>query len=114
MGCVFCHRDERTYKPAKDVEYFICGTCTRRLVNADQDVIKHGYQLAIEKGYQDKAEALESFIEGENIGEQTNKRRKLRNITKHFDRKGSRRTSGFIKKPALSSKKRKAVTLSQS
>ena len=58
MSCVFCG----------EFKFHICGSCVQKLLYASEDAIREGIQLAIEKGYTEKAKALEKFtgIGGEN------------------------------------------------
>jgi hypothetical protein len=90
--CLFCNRLEKKYKP-EPVKSFICSQCVQLLLSADQAELMRAYNKANEKGYSDKASAIESFIiPKEKIDGQrkpiTKKRRR------HIDRKGIDRTIG--------------------
>ncbi len=64
--CLFCNRLEKKYKPESD-KYFICSRCVQILLSADQAELKRSYSKAIEKGYPNKARAIESFLIPEEI-----------------------------------------------
>ena len=66
MGCLFCNKEEKAYKPHDGVD-FICSQCVQMLIAADQAELKRAYDKAIEKGYQNKASAIESFLIPEEI-----------------------------------------------
>jgi hypothetical protein len=59
--CLFCNRQEPNYKPGSDVN-FICSYCVQLLLGADQDDLRKAHTKAIEKGYLEKAKAIESFL----------------------------------------------------
>ena len=59
MLCLFCNGEEKNYK--SDVD-FICSSCVILLAGAEQDELKKAYAKAIEKGFKDKAYAIESFL----------------------------------------------------
>jgi len=69
MVCQFCGFPEPGYRPGADKE-FICSTCVLLLVAADQPELKQAYDKALEKGCQNKATAIESFL----IKEESNAR----------------------------------------
>ncbi|MFH2061063.1 MAG: hypothetical protein ABIJ59_19525 [Pseudomonadota bacterium] len=62
MFCLFCSKPEKTYAPKDD---FICSSCVQMLLVADQEELKRAHALAFEKGYPNKAWAIESFLEEE-------------------------------------------------
>ncbi len=68
-SCLFCNELEQKYKPESD-KYLICSRCVQILLSADQAELKRSYSKAIEKGYPNKARAIESFL----IPEETNAR----------------------------------------
>ena len=61
MSCLFCDGMEKDYKPAKGIDY-ICSSCVLLLADANQDDLKRAYVKAMEKGFENKASALKSFI----------------------------------------------------
>jgi len=76
MGCLFCNGQERGYKPSSGVD-FICCQCVQLLLGADQDGLKRAYAKAIEKGYRNKAKAIESFlVDGGNDDDRETKKSK--------------------------------------
>ena len=84
--CLFCRNPDDKYRPVKDVDY-VCANCVQLLCGADQDDLKKAHAKAIERGFLDKANALESFIipEGKEYEQRrpTNKEK----IRRHFARK---------------------------
>jgi len=69
MQCLFCFGQEKNYKPDPNID-FICSSCVQLLLNADQTDLRRAYLKAIEKGFTNKARAIESFLE-EKSNEQT-------------------------------------------
>lgn len=61
MRCLLCSQPEKNYKPAVDTD-FICASCVRKLLSFSQADLVKGYKIAKGKNYQDKAEALWSFM----------------------------------------------------
>ena len=59
MLCLFCAGIEKNCKPGTD---FICSRCVQILLAADQEQLKRAYQKAMDKGYTNKAYAIESFL----------------------------------------------------
>ena len=78
--CLFCNNSDKIYKPEKDAD-FVCGSCVQLFLSADKGDLKRAYQKAIERGYDRKARALESFID-HTRGETDGKRPE-----RNFDRK---------------------------
>ena len=73
MSCLFCNDQEKNYKPGLGIEY-ICSRCVILLGNADQGDLKRALVKAVEKGFNNKASALKSFIiEDEFNGRKTKK-----------------------------------------
>ena len=66
MGCLFCNQEEKAYKAHDGVDY-ICSKCVQIFIAADQAELKRAYDKAIEKGYQNKVRAIESFLIQEEI-----------------------------------------------
>jgi hypothetical protein len=89
-SCLFCNRDEKNYKPDKST-YFICSKCVQLLYSTDQESLSRAYEKAIEKGYSNKARAIESFL----MPEETNVRK-----TKKSKRGSIRRTSLRMARPS--------------
>jgi len=61
MNCLFCGKQEKNYIPDRHVD-FICGGCVLLLADASQKDLKKAHTLAIEKGYLNKANSIESFL----------------------------------------------------
>ena len=59
--CLFCNGLEIKYKPETGID-FICSRCVQMLLAADQEELKRAYDKAIDKGYTNKASAIESFL----------------------------------------------------
>jgi len=66
MDCLFCGFPETGYRPEAEKE-FICPECVQILISADQEDLNRAYSLAIEKGYPNKARAIQSFLIPEEI-----------------------------------------------
>ena len=82
MKCLFCCDADTNYKPeaGKDL---ICSLCVQILLAADQEDLKRAYGKAMERGYDRKAKAIESFlIEGEVTNE-----RKAKKLKRNMGRK---------------------------
>jgi len=76
MGCLFCGGQEPNYKPGPNVD-FICSRCVQLLLGADQNDLKRAYAKAVEKGYRNKAKAIESFlVDGGNDDDRKTKKSK--------------------------------------
>jgi hypothetical protein len=92
MDCLFCGFPENGYRPDAGKE-FICSQCVQLLLSADRVELKRAYNKAIEKGYSNKARAIESFLipEGQINGQRKPISKKRR---RHTDRKGIDRTIG--------------------
>ena len=90
MHCLFCCGQEKTYKPEPQID-FICRTCVQLLLNADQTDLKQAHTKAMDKGYPNKARAIESFLIPE---EKINGQRKpiSKKRGRHINRKGIVRT----------------------
>lgn len=74
MRYVFCHKKEPGINSTNELEWVICGTCTQRLLSATPEAKQQAYNLAVEKGFDKKANALKSFMEGEDIEQRNPKR----------------------------------------
>jgi hypothetical protein len=61
MDCLFCFELEPEYKPETRID-FVCSWCVQMFLGADQQDLKTAHSKAIEKGYQNKAKAIESFL----------------------------------------------------
>ena len=76
MRCQLCSGEEIQFNPStnefvhskhpKDVTSIICSNCLQLILVSIQDQLKQAYQIALEKGFIDKAKALETFL-GEEI-----------------------------------------------
>ena len=72
MHCLFCSKEEKgNLDPEKDL---ICSLCVTTLLQYSQEELVKGYLLALKLGYQNKANALKSFIEKETLNESKNNR----------------------------------------
>jgi hypothetical protein len=65
-ACLFCNGLEKKYKPGPG-KFFICSQCVQILLSADQADLKRAHNKAIDKGYSNKARAIESFLIPEEI-----------------------------------------------
>ena len=63
--CLFCNQEEN-YNRNSNTE-FACIRCVQLLLGADQDDLKQAHSIAIDKGYDRKAKAIESFLIPEEI-----------------------------------------------
>lgn len=87
--CLFCSGKEKNYKPEPETD-FICDLCVVLLAGAEQDDLKKAHAKAIEKGFKDKASAIESFI----IPEVIDGKRPAKKHGRHSDRKRIVRDAG--------------------
>ena len=87
MSCLFCNLPEPNYKPESHID-FICGGCVILLADADQENLKKAHTLAIEKGYLNKANAIESFL----IPEGKHANRPTKSIERNLNRERTART----------------------
>ena len=87
MNCQFCNLPEPNYKPESHID-FICGGCVILLADADQENLKKAHTLAIEKGYLNKANAIESFL----IPEGKHANRPTKSIERNLNRERTART----------------------
>ena len=87
MHCLFCNKQEKNYKPDRHVD-FICGGCVLLLADASQEDLKKAHTLAIEKGYLNKANAIELFLMPE--GKDAN--RPAKSVERNFDRERTARS----------------------
>ena len=63
MVCVFCGTDEGEKIIRKDdIKWYVCGSCSQKLMGLPYEKIKKAYDLAVEKGLETKATALKSFM----------------------------------------------------
>ena len=92
MECLFCINPEPNYKPQMG-NNFICSQCVQMLLKADQQDLKKAHARAIDKGFLNKARAIESFLISE---ENINGQRKpvSKHFGRHIDRKRIVRTIG--------------------
>jgi hypothetical protein len=87
--CLFCNGLEIKYKPETGID-FICSRCVQMLLAADQEELKRAYDKAIDKGYTNKASAIESFLIPEDKIDGQRKPAKKRR--RHIDRERIVRT----------------------
>ena len=66
MDCLFCGFPENDYRPEPDKD-FICSRCVQQFLSADQEELLKARSKAIDKGYSNKARAIESFLFSETI-----------------------------------------------
>ena len=91
MNCLFCSGQEKNYKPEPKTD-FICASCVQVLLNANQEDLRKANIKALDKGYINKAMAIQSFLEGEGNNEQRKPTTKKRG--RHPNRKRTYRTIG--------------------
>lgn len=62
-GCLWCNGPEpcKHYKPGKDMD-FVCSSCVQLLLGCSQDKLAELQKACLAKGYDQKVEALKSFI----------------------------------------------------
>ena len=77
------------YKAQIDID-FICFRCVQLLLGADQQDLKRAHAKAIEKGFTNKANAIESFLIPEGLDELRKPATKKRG--RHSNRKRTVRT----------------------
>jgi len=82
MICDFCGKETDADKVEKSAKSYICSHCVQLLLNETQENLSKAYALAVEKGYHDKARAIQSFLE-ENIND-----RKTENTERDMVRAG--------------------------
>ena len=87
--CLFCNGKDKKYKPETGIE-FICSLCVQMLLGADREDLKKAHTMAIDKGYLNKASAIESFLTEDEIEQ----RKPTRYNQRAADRKG---TAGAIR-----------------
>jgi len=76
MGCLFCNNQEPSYMSGSGID-FICSRCVPLLLGADQNDLRKAHAKAIEKGYRNKANAIESFlVDGGNDDDRKTKKSK--------------------------------------
>ena len=105
--CLFCNGKDKKYKPETDIE-FICSLCVQLLLGADREDLKRAHIKAIDKGYSNKAKAIESFLTEDEIEQ----RKPTRYNQRTFDRKGTAGAVRHKKRVARLSQKRKAPSVS--
>ena len=71
-SCLFCNNSELNYKTDKGIDY-VCSSCVLLLSDANQEDLKRAYVKAMEKGFENKASALKSFIIEDEIHERKTK-----------------------------------------
>lgn len=86
--CLFCNEPEQNYQPGPDAD-FICSRCVIFLAVAEQGDLKKAHIKATDKGYKDKAKAIESFLIPE-VKDGT--RPEHKSVKRSVDRKGIARS----------------------
>ena len=86
MGCLLCNAIEPNFNPNADTDY-ICSKCVQILLAADQEDLKKAHAKAIEKGYSNKARAIESFLIPEEINVRETKQARRSLVRKGHMRK---------------------------
>ncbi len=87
--CLFCNGMDIKYRSETGND-FICSRCVQMLLAADQQDLKRAHSKALEKGFTNKAKAIESFLIPEGFDEQRKPATKKRG--RHSDRKRIVRT----------------------
>jgi hypothetical protein len=64
MLCLFCAGSDKNYNTETGTD-FICSRCVQILLSASQDDLKRAYIIVRDKGYTNKAKAIESFLDEE-------------------------------------------------
>lgn len=75
MQCLFCNMDRDGQ--IIDGRAYVCGKCTQTFINLSQKQLKEAYDLAMSKGYESKAKAIESFMESEHDRKTENTQRNM-------------------------------------
>jgi len=76
LGCVFCYQQEKYDRPHdKGVQLFWCSNCIQKLLVMSQEQLRRAYDLAVEKGYLEKANSLEQLLDEVNHVGKTDKTR---------------------------------------
>jgi hypothetical protein len=83
--CLFCNEPEQRYKPEPD-KHFICSQCVQLFLSADQEDLLKAHAKAIEKGYSNKARAIESFLIPEDINVRETKQARINLVRKRHMR----------------------------
>ena len=109
MNCLFCGMERDSKKIDSGARAYICSNCVQTLVNLSQEQLRKAYELATEKGYENKAKAIESFMEVKPNAP----RNKRSNIAKRVDRNSPLRTSGDEQGATYRFKKPKRAALYQ-
>ena len=75
LTCCLCGEMERLFnfftcrhqaaKPPEGTRKIICSSCVQKLLAATQEKLQKAYQLALDKKFQDKADAIEFFFKEE-------------------------------------------------
>ena len=75
LECLFCKMDRDAERI--DGRAYICGTCVQTLLNLSQEQLREAHALAVEQGFEDKAKAIESFLEVTDDKKTTNAQRNM-------------------------------------
>ena len=77
MQCLFCNTDWDAHRVDKKAIAYTCSACVQLLLSLSQAQLKEVYGLATEKGYINKATAIESFMESEDGRKTKNAKRNM-------------------------------------
>ncbi len=74
MNCCLCQQEELAFnfftgkrqvvKPPEGTKKMICSRCVQILLAASEERLRKAYQMALEKDFLDKAEAIKFFFKG--------------------------------------------------
>jgi len=105
--CNFCNEERDSERIDKSATSYICAKCVQLLINQSQENLLKAYNLAVRKGYSDKARAIKSFLEV-SADEPIN-----RYAAKRINGKRFMRVTWNDKKTSRRFKKREGITLYQ-
>jgi len=100
-GCVFCHTHD------DNPHMYICSKCVQKFLMASAEAIIRAIELAKEKGYLEKAEAITNFT-----GMEVPKNG--REAGTNINRTGTRRTAQLQKRADRLSKTKRKATIHKS
>ena len=106
MYCVFCGTPRDEWITRKDdINWYVCGSCTQRLMTALPEVLVSALRLAIERDLPTKALALKSFMDTE---EEVNER-ESNNRKSNYGKRRVRAVRGNGRKPWQNKKKQQSA-----
>ena len=71
MTCQFCGAERDREKVDGKAKAYICSACVQTLMNLSQEQLKKAHALAVDRGYENKARVIESFLEVQIYGTKT-------------------------------------------